>query len=305
MRPNMLFSSHLKVLLAFLCPFLWGQCLLAQQNAADTVTTIDTIKYWSTNSSVGLNFSQVQLSNWAGGGQSSISIGSIVNLTADYARGNSVWENKFDIAYGLIRQGDKESATFRKTDDLLNIVTRYSYHLDEGFFISAILDYRTQMDIGYEFSEQNGETIRRKKSDFMAPGFLVSSLGATYKRPKVFSVTLSPFTGKFTFVLNDSLSNAGAFGVEPGQRIRSEAGLGLNANYEQKIYTNINFRTNLSLFAGYLPLSHVDVNWEGTLLLKVNQFIKTTVQAQLVYDHDIIQKVQWRNVINVGLLVEF
>lgn len=301
----MLSSNQIKNSLSFLCAFFCSQTLFAQQNAADTVTAVDTVKYWSTNSSVGLNFSQVQLSNWTGGGESSISVGSIVLLTADYARGNSVWENKLDVAYGLIRQGDEESARFRKTDDLLNIVSRYSYHLDEGFFISAILDYRTQMDVGYDYISQNGETTRILRSDFMAPGFLISSLGVTYKKPKVYSVTLSPFTGKFTFVLNDSLSKAGAFGLDPGERIRSEAGLGLAANYEQKIYTNINFRTRLNLFAGYIPLSRVDVNWEGTLLLKVNQFIKTTIQAQLVYDHDIIQKVQWRNVINVGLLVEF
>ena len=289
----------------FLYVSIWSQCLLAQQNASDTVSTpIANTKYWENKSSFALNLSQVKLENWTGGGESSFSVGSQVHLEAVYSKGNAIWENRLDIAYGLLRQGDTDLREFRKTDDLLNVVTKYNYHLDEGFFITAIADYRTQMDDGFEFKKQNGETLKRRRSGFMAPGFLVSSLGATFKKPKLYSVTISPFTGKFTFVLDDSLSQAGAFGITPGETVRSEAGAALNSNYEKKIYTNINFKSSLNLFAGYESFSHVDVNWEGTLLLRVNQYIKTVIAAQLVYDHDIIQKTQWRNVINVGFLLE-
>ena len=289
----------------FLFITIWSQALLAQQNAIDTVTTpIENIKYWETKSNFALNLSQVKLENWTGGGESSFSVGSQVQLNADYSKGNAIWENRLDIAYGLIRQGEAEPKEFRKTDDLLNAVSKYNYHLDEGFFITAIADYRTQMDDGFDYKQQNGELVKQRRSDFMAPGFLVSSLGATFKKSKVYSVTLSPFTGKFTFVLDDSLSQAGAFGVEPGETVRSEAGAAINSNYEKKIYTNINFKSSLNLFAGYESFTHVDINWEGSLLLKVNQYIKTTIAAQLVYDHDIIQKTQWRNIINVGFMLE-
>lgn len=290
----------------FLFILAGSQGLMAQQNAAgDTVTTgMQSPKYWDTKSNFGLNLSQVKLDNWAGGGESSFSVGSQVRLTADYSKGNALWENRLDIAYGLIRQGDMEPKEFRKTDDLLNFVSKYNYHLDEGFFITAIADFRTQMDDGFDYKQQNGETIKHRRSGFMAPGFLISSLGATFKKSKVYSFTISPFTGKFTFVLDDSLSQAGAFGVDPGKTLRSEAGAAFNSNYEKKIYTNINFTSRLNLFAGYESFSRVDINWEGTLLLKVNEYINSTVAAQLIYDHDIIQKAQWRNVINVGFLLE-
>ena len=279
--------------------------LAAQQSAQnDTVPAPPPPKYWETGGSLALNFSQVKLSNWAGGGQSSVSINSLVNLSAQYSKGRSIWENKLDVAYGLMRQGDDENANFRKTDDLLNFLSKYNYQIKDGFFATALTDFRTQMDVGYEYSTENGENRRIKISEFMAPGFLVSSLGVTYKEGETFSLTLSPFTSKFTFVLDDSLSQAGAFGVDPGSLVRSELGAALRSSYEKEVYTNINFRTNLSLFANYQTFSRVDVNWEGILVMKVNNYITSTVSAQLIYDHDIIQKTQWRNSINVGFLYE-
>lgn len=287
----------------FFVLIFFSHSLLSQQNAADTVVT--EIRYWDTKSSIALNFSQVSLSNWAGGGESSVSISSLVNLNANYSKGKSIWENRLDVAYGLIRQGDNGPDGFRKTDDLLNLLTKYNYRIREEFYITALADYRTQMAEGFDFSkDENGIVRRRKISDFMAPGFLVASLGATYKKPKFYSVTLSPFTGKFTFVLDDSLSAAGAFGVDPGERLRSEAGAALNSSFQRTLYTNVDFQTSLNLFAGYKTFSHVDVNWEGVLFLKVNKYIKSSVSAQLIYDHDIIRKTQFRNVINVGFLLE-
>jgi hypothetical protein len=288
----------------FLLTFFSFTCLplLAQQNAADTIAPVKP-PYWQYSGSLGFNFSQVSLTNWAGGGQSSISVGSLVNLGADYAKGKSTWENRLDIAYGLIRQGDNEQANLRKTDDIINLLSKYNYHLIENFYASALVDFRTQMDEGYEFEEINGETQRTRISDFMAPGFLLTSLGVTYKKAEEFSLTLSPFTGKFTFVLDDSLSSVGAFGLEPNQQIRSELGALLRAVYQKDVFTNINYRSSLNLFGNYETFSHIDINWENMLVMKVNKYINSTVSSQLIYDHDVIQKAQWRNIINVGFLL--
>ena len=296
---NFYLLSRLIFLLTF---FLYAQGLLAQQNPADTLLTSKD-STWVYDGSLAVNFSQVQLNNWAGGGQSSISAGTIITLGATYTEGKSLWENRLDIAYGLMRQGNDENDDFRKTDDIFNIVSKYNYRIDNHIYITALADFLTQLNAGYEYTETNGEVDRTLISEFLAPGFLVSSIGATYKEGKTFSLTLSPFTSKLTFVLNDSLSNAGAFGIDPGDNIRSEFGTALRTQFEKEVYTNMNFRTSLNLFSNYGDFAHTDVNWEGLLSLKVNRFIQSTIAAQLIYDHDVIQKAQWRNSINVGLLL--
>lgn len=234
-----------------------------------------------------------------------MSVGTLINLQTDYSRGRAIWENRLDLGYGLIRQGDssQEQSDFRKTDDLLNFVSKYYYHIDEGFYFSGMVDYRTQMDVGYEYQQHNGETIRRRISDFMAPGFLLTSLGVTYKKGKNYTIKVAPFTGKYTFVFDDALSAAGAFGVQPGQRARAEIGALCRYTHEQEIFTDINLRSNLNLFANYETLTRIDVNWEAMLVMKVNEYVNTTIAAQMIYDHDVIERVQWRNAINVGFLL--
>lgn len=80
-------STFLIRFFLFFCFFLYTYLLQAQQSAGDT-TLVTTEEGWETGASIGLNFSQVNLTNWVGGGQSSVSFGSLVALEADYARGH-------------------------------------------------------------------------------------------------------------------------------------------------------------------------------------------------------------------------
>src|SRR4030043_427071 len=52
-------------------------------------------------------------------------------------------------------------------------------------------------------------------SKFMAPGYINLSIGMDYKPSENFNVYFGPLSGKVTFVLDDTLSHYGAFGLEP------------------------------------------------------------------------------------------
>ena len=56
-------------------------------------------------------------------------------------------------------------------------------------------------------------------SEFMAPAYLTTGLGFTYDPGKIFTVVLSPAAWRGTFVLNDRLSDEGAYGVDPGKHL--------------------------------------------------------------------------------------
>lgn len=284
---------------------LWSVLLLSQAALAQSESP-DSLRGWDTQGSFGLNFNQVSLSNWAGGGESSISVGELIDLQATLTTRKGIWENQLQSAYGLIRQGKGDDADFRKTDDQFQLLTRYNYLIDDHWFITSLADFRTQLDKGYEYTVDDDGIERRKKiSAFLAPGFLITSVGATYKIPERFTLTVSPTTAKFTFVRDEELSDAGMFGVEPGETVRSEFGASLVSTYQRPIAENVKFRTSLGLFSNYGEFSRTDVNWEANLIMKVNKYINSTISSQLIYDHDVIRKTQWRNVINVGFLYSF
>ncbi|MCC5920579.1 MAG: DUF3078 domain-containing protein [Cyclobacteriaceae bacterium] len=273
----------------------------------------DSLKHWSLDNNINLAFSQVALNNWNGGGESSIAGTFDFRGLANYEKGAILWENRLDFQYGIQRLGESDQPV-RKTADNLIAVSRYSYRLNENFRITSMLDFRTQIDRGDRFvnREVEGQTVlvREKISEFMAPGWLVASLGATFRRNENFSVTVSPLTGKYTFVLNDSLSNAGAFGVAPGEKILAEFGTSLAASVKGQIFENVQLRSNILLFSDYGNFGNTDVNWEGAVIMKINKFMQASVTAILIYDEDVDilrsdgttgPAVQFNSTISVGI----
>jgi hypothetical protein len=289
----------------FFISFL-SSSVFAQTDSIKSDTT-----YWEKSAVLNLNFSQVDLTNWNGGGQSSISIGGLTNFNANYVKGKNAWDNRLDMAYGLLRQGN-ENSSFIKTDDNIILSSRYSRQIKKRIFLSTILDFRTQFDEG--LNEEN-EVISR----FMAPGFLLANVGITYRYKKIFTATLSPLSSKTTFVTDDSLSTAGAYGVESGETYRFQGGVNLSSSFQKDIWENVNLTTNLNLFSDYEKLGNVDINWETALNFKINKWLSASYSTQFIYDDDIKSKeitnettgetrkvagVQFKSVMNIGINIK-
>jgi hypothetical protein len=279
--------------------------LSAQESKKDTSQT------WSFGGVGSINFSQVSLQNWAAGGENSFSLNNFLNLHANYKKDKISWENTFDLGYGIIKQGGRD---VRKTDDKLDLSSQFGYQASSKWEYSGAFNFKTQFADGYNYNDETD--TKRLISDFMAPAYALLSFGMNYKPGKSFNVLISPITGKSTIVLNDSLSNAGAFGVEPGEKIRNEFGGFVKIKFTQDIMENVNMNTKLELFSNYLKEpENVDINWEMTIAMKINKFLSANVNAQLIYDDDILYvdddgqehgpRLQFKEVFGVGLSYKF
>lgn len=273
----------------------------------------DTSK-WETGGNVNINFSQVGLRNWSGGGQSSISISGSFDGNLNYADAQQTWDNNLHVGYGVIRQGPDDEP-FRKSDDQLSITTKYNRGISENWGVFGLLDFNTVMNTGYEYSEDStGETQRSRIAEFMAPGYLISSIGMEYHPNESFYFLISPISGKTTFVLNDELADQGRYGVERGENVRQEIGPNIKTVYKKAIVENVTFNTNLNLFASYEDLTEIDVDWQVKFNMKVNDFLSANVSTHLIYDEDVEvlredgttgPAVQFKEVVAVGLNLTF
>lgn len=263
-------------------------------------------EHWTHGGSFNLSFNQVGLNNWVGGGQSSIATGFLLDLFAKFENAEMAWDNRLRSSYGLMRIGNR-AFPVRKTDDLLELQSRYSKRINKRFSVSGIIHYWTQFDYGYTYEKVQGtdDETRNFISEFMAPGFLQALIGYTYQRKEFLTITLSPLTGKFTFVLNDSLSNAGAYGVEEGNKVRFEGGASAIVQLRKNLTENIALQTNLNLFGNYELGDPLDVNWETLLKMRVHKHINTTVSTHLIYDDDIHPGIQFKHVFNIGFEYKF
>lgn len=244
--------------------------------------TADSDTLWKFGGVVSLNLSQLSLTNWAAGGDNSIAGNGLVKLSGDFDDGTLNWDNDLTMGFGLVRQGSDPA---RKSDDNLDLSSKFGYRASKNWFYSALLSFKTQFAEGWD---KPGEVNRTKISNWMSPGYLSISAGMDFKPNKQFALLLSPVSGKMTFVMDEELSATGSFGLDPGQKVRAEFGGLIKAVYKQEILKNVTVDTKLELFSNYFDHPQwVDVNWDLLLSLKVNDFISASLMTQLIYDRDI------------------
>lgn len=140
----------------------------AQAQTIDSVTIVK-------KGSWGVNFANVGLSNWAGGGENSLAIGTVFNTSLTRIKGKGTWKNQVDFALGGAKVGEQD---FRKTDDNIIMLSQCSKEIKSNFAWSLTGILRTQLLEGNTFANDPinvGEEIATKISSFMAPGFCHST----------------------------------------------------------------------------------------------------------------------------------
>lgn len=258
----------------------------------------------------GLNVSQTAMSNWSAGGENSFAGTAYLNATGERKSGKWLWTNSLALEYGLTKV---KSQGTRKVSDKIEFTTKLGHQMSKKWYYAGLIDFKSQFATGYDYSDDGkGPFI----SKFMAPAYSNVSLGMEYRPNEILSVYLSPITEKFTFVLNDSLSDAGAFGVDTGDKIKAEAGAYVKARFQKEIVTNVSLISTLDLFTAYnSSFGDVDINWDILINMKVNKFLSANINATLKYDNDVKTvdsngnargaKVQLKEVIGVGVAYNF
>jgi hypothetical protein len=270
----------------------------------------DTIKYWKKGGVATLNLSQISLTNWVAGGKSSATGVIIFNSFANYQKEKISWDNTVDLSYGFQQEKDDDLI---KSSDKIDLSSKLGIKTKSKWNYAFLTGFKSQFSPGYAYPNTTDAI-----SKFMAPGYLNLALGMDYKTEKI-SLLLSPLSGKFTFVTDDLLSNAGAFGVDPGAKSRSEMGASLKFEGNTELVKNVTGQTTLELFSNYFNNpQNIDVDWKVLINMKVNEFLSANIVTHLIYDDDIDipvykdgdvesagPKVQFMEMFGVGLSLKF
>lgn len=267
----------------------------------------DTTKHWKIHGETSLQASQVSLTNWAAGGESSVSGNALLNLNADYKKEKSIWENSLELGYGLLKQGEQN---VRKTNDKLEFSSSYGHQASNNWYYNAMLNFKSQFAEGYDYP--NDSVVISK---FLAPAYVTLGIGMEYREEDKFSIMISPSSTRLIIVNDDSLSAQGTFGVDPGDKTKLEFGANLVLNYKQQLMENVDFSTKIKLFTNYLKNpENIDIDWEMFLNMKINDYLSANLSANILYDHDIKitdkdgntgPRVQFKEVLGIGFSYKF
>jgi len=311
-----------KVLFFF---FLFSSTTFFAQDAVKK-TVPDTISHWEKKNTVGLDISQIAFLNWNAGGVNSVSGLLKGNFLRKYQKGNLKWVNEMIIRYGVNKQDGIE---LRKTDDAFQFNSTLGYRKDTitNWYSSAKFNFNTQFTNGYAYPN----TTKAISKPF-APAYIFLGVGSEYSnKEKKLNVYISPLTMKTTLVLDQTLANQGAFGVnkavydvdgnliKKGELYRMELGFLVTNYYKKEIYKNIIWENRLSLYSDYINhFGNIDVDWQMQFELVVNEYVRANIGAHFIYDDDIKAKeerngeqitvgpkLQLKQMLGVGLVYNF
>lgn len=274
---------------------------------------------WKLKATYGVNGTQSSFVNWNAGGRNNISILGYIDASAKYEKNRLKWDNDLGLALGGLQYiGVGAHEGLQKTDDRIDISTSLGYKMKEHWYATFIAGFRTQFMDGFDYPNDS-----LRVSGFMAPGYLNFALGIEYVPQENFSIFLSPLASKMTFVQDQRLADAGAFGVKEasldpnngsaiqGDNFRAEFGAYLRMKYNATLAKNIEMKSKLELFSNYIDRpENIDVNAEVIFNFKVNSWFSASLNWNLIYDHDINirdnkggygPRTQFKSVLGVGI----
>jgi Protein of unknown function (DUF3078) len=254
---------------------------------------------WLKGGTLIFNVNQGSLTNWAGGGeQNTLGINAIFNYNVNYRKGKNTWDNYFDVALGF--QNATSFTKYRKTDDRIDITSKYGYQLSKKWYAGALFNFNSQTLEGFDYGATNN-----KISNFLTPGKVLLSLGLDYRPSKEFSVFISPLTTRWILKKDKDFLPLDKFGVASNIKSYNEIGAYLSAKYTKPVSSWATYTGRLDLFSNYKRNpGNVDVFFTNLLSMKFNKWLGTNISLDLVYDDDVIKKTQIKEILGLGITLK-
>ncbi|WP_066832204.1 DUF3078 domain-containing protein [Rufibacter ruber] len=274
--------------------FLFSFVSLQAQTVADTT--------WRRSLSTGLNLNQAAFSdNWKAGGVSSIALNTFFNGRANYKWERVSWDNTLQLQYGLLKN---KGEGMRKSLDRLYLDTKYGVGFSNDWNVFASANFLSQFTKGYEYDIDDAGNDKLI-SNFLSPGYLTFALGAEYKPTPNFSLRLSPFAPRFTFLVDENVGENERYGVPPGDKVRTEILSGLvQVDYQKDFAANLNLKLSYISNLNYKRISFdkVDHRVNAVLTAKITRYINVNLMGNVVYDRDQDHSVQYSQSLGLGVM---
>jgi hypothetical protein len=255
---------------------------------------------WKKSGTLIFNLNQGALSNWVAGGEQNVfGINSLFNYAVNYKKDKNIWDNYFDIALGF--QNATSFKKFRKIDDRIDITSKYGRHLTGKWYYGILFNFNSQALPGYNYSTDPATKI----SSFLSPGKIILSPGFDFKPNDNFSLFISPVTVRWVLKMDKDFLNVKKFGVDSSKRVNTEVGAFLTAKYTKALSKWATYTGRLDLFSNYRRNpGNVDVLMNNLLTMKFTKNFATNLSLDLLYDDDVLKKLQLKEILGIGLTMK-
>ena len=301
----------------------------AQQAAAEAAKAIDAAqnaevkvekpKYWTNSLKTNVSLGQTSLTNWAAGGDNTVSLAAFIDANANYKKNEMFWNNRLQLDYGFLYASSKP--IIQKNTDRIYLESKWGYKTEamKNFYFSANYDFKSQFAPGYEYKTPSVEGLenlpmkdkvqawmdaRKPLSGILSPAYTNLALGIDWTPAKWLSVNFAPLTGGFVIVEDVRFRQSYSMPLRKewegitegvptdGSQLRSarfEFGAQLKVDAKVNVNDNFSYSTQVVLFSNYLDKpQNLRVNWDNRIDWKLAKYFSFTVTTNLIYDDKVM-----------------
>lgn len=296
----------------------------AMESAPEAAPKVEKPKYWTSSLKTNVSLGQTSLTNWAAGGDNTVSLAAFIDANANYKKNEMFWNNRLQLDYGFLWASSKP--ILQKNTDRIYLESKWGYKTEamKNFYFSANYDFKSQFTSGYDYktpenlTDESGEELKGSalrdvwrdarvlKSGFLAPAYTNLALGIDWTPAKWLSVNFAPLTGGYVIVKDAALRESYSMGLKKeyegktegvptdGSQFRSarfEFGAQLKVDAKVNVNDNFSYSTQVVLFSNYLDHpENLRVNWDNRIDWKIAKYFSFTVTTNLIYDDKIMIK---------------
>ena len=267
----------------------------AQSQAAAIIKTTQTEdatekkSNWKISGILTFNASATSLINWAAGGNNNINMVAAANVSFLYKNGPFAWDSNIDTDFGESFV-DNNLHKWQKTNDKLNISTKFGWEMTKSWYLTALGSFKTQYAPGYDYSQE----ILSPISKIMTPSYTDISVGIDWKPNSIFTVYVSPIAGRITTATTDELRTKyfGADYVEKhlnpetgfcARNYQAEFGASLKAGVNYDKIDNLKIISTVTVFTPYSAKPPSDLDWDFSLSYQFLKVLNVSLGTQLKY----------------------
>lgn len=201
--------------------------------APEVEQKVEKPKYWDMSLKTQVNIGQTSLTNWAAGGDNTVSLAAFIDGNANYKKAAMIWTNRLQLDYGFLYASSKP--LLQKSNDRIYLESKWGYQAGkvENLHFSASYNFLSQFANGYEYKTPNVENLedmshkdqvaawksaRILKSSFVSPAYTNLALGLDYAPWKWLNINFAPFTGGFVICSVDELRNSYGMALKKSQK---------------------------------------------------------------------------------------
>ena len=248
---------------------------------------------WTPSGVLGLNLSQISLSNWTQGGEDALNINLLGNFGLVYEDAKWKFDNKLKLSYGLTKLGSGGS---KNTDNEIFMDNVLSYK--SGWVVDPYISntFRTVIVKGYDY----GTDPKIQISQFFDPAYWNQGIGFTYQQLSWLTTRLG-LGFQETFANNFAAAYTDDADTPELEKSKFETGIEFVTKAEYPIQDNLLLSSELFMFGTFDAIDVWDVRWDNTITAKISEIFNVNLNVVVLYDADQTLKTQVKEALQIGI----